>query len=90
VYFIRDIVTKEILYIGMSRYSVYKALYRHFNRWEDNPNRSIFDSNTVEVKVILCSNAHGYEKRLIRYFQPEVNREMYGALPWKVLDYCPF
>ena len=44
----------------------------------------------VEVRVILCSDAHEYEKRLIRYYQPEVNREMYGALPWKVLEECPF
>lgn len=91
VYFIRDIVTKEILYIGMSKYSVYKALYRHFNRWVDVPCRTVFNKYMVEVRVILCNNAHEYEKMLIRYFKPECNREMYEDSPWeKVTEECPF
>lgn len=91
VYFIRDIITKEILYIGMSKYSVYKALYRHFNKWIDVECRQVFDKNKVEVRIMLCENSHNFEKRLIRYFQPVFNRKMYEDSPWnKVTEECPF
>jgi hypothetical protein len=91
VYFIRDILTKKILYVGMSRYSIYKALYRHFSTWTDVSCRQVFDKNLVEVRVIICLDAHEYEKRLIRYFQPVSNKEMYiEPDPFWNEEKCPF
>lgn len=94
VYLIRHKFTKEILYIGVSNYSVYKALYRHFNKWDDHYCRVVFDKNICEVRVIIdLDNPYKVEKRLIRYFQPKMNHEMYevdlGEYE-KVLEECPF
>lgn len=78
VYLIRVKNTNQILYIGMSNSNVYKALYRHFNRWNDHPCRVVLDRNICEVRVIIdLENPHEIEKRLIRKFLPQCNHEMY-------------
>lgn len=80
LYLIRHIYTKQIRYIGMSKFSIAKALYRHFNKWNDVPQRVVYhDKENYEVRVIILP-VHLvciYEKRLIRYFRPADNHEYY-------------
>jgi len=101
IYFIRCIKTKNILYIGLSLSNAYKALYRHFESWNDYKHQRITydDRNKVEIRVILCDKyvADRYEKLLIRKFQPSDNLERYEwwreeqhSLESKVEQECTF
>lgn len=83
IYFIREIESKQIRYIGMSKYSIAKALYRHFNKWNDVPQRVVFNNKEdYEVRVIVLPIhlVSIYEKRLIRYFRLGNNHELYNDL----------
>lgn len=81
VYLIRNKQTQQITYIGMSTTNVYKALYRHFQKWNDCPQRVVYlNREYYEVKTIVCQNkdeAIKLEKRLIKWFYPSDNREFY-------------
>lgn len=83
VYFIRCSVTKRLFYIGMSRSCVYKAMYRHFQNWYDPKGvRVVYsDRGSYEVRVILLKRklVIKTERRLIRYFCPQDNRDLYGG-----------
>jgi hypothetical protein len=90
IYLIRNKYSKKIHYIGMSRYSVYKALYRHFEKWNDHQQyRVIYNNrNDFEVRVILLQfeRVCNVEQRLIRYFKPIDNAEYYDTESETTID----
>jgi len=92
IYLIRKKISREIKYIGMSRFSIYKALYRHFNKWNDVPQRVVyFNKFDYEVRGIIIpyEDVCRYEQRLIRYFKPCDNHEFYDDIECSVNDFIP-
>ncbi|MDD5358540.1 MAG: hypothetical protein PHX80_05295 [Candidatus Nanoarchaeia archaeon] len=84
---IRNKITGLITYIGMSRTNVYKALFRHFQVWNDGNHRVVyFDHHNYEIRTILCSpnQAIVCERRLIKWFKPADNAEFYED--WEYSD----
>lgn len=80
VYLIRKKDSKEIIYIGMSKSNVYKALYRHFETWNDRQYRVVYQyRDKYEIRIILTSycQAITLEKKLIKKYKPRDNREFY-------------
>ena len=81
VYLIRDAFTKIITYIGMSKSCAYKAMYRHFEQWNDYKQYRVTYTNKTdfEVRLILVEpqKAIYLERRLIKYFNPRDNTERY-------------
>lgn len=79
VYFIRDKNTKNIVYIGRSSSCVYKALYRHFHRWNDVVYRVVFNKNDkLEIGIIICKNGEDavlLEREMILNYQPSLNKD---------------
>jgi hypothetical protein len=78
VYFIRELGSKKLVYVGMSRSCLYKALYRHFQDWSSSKQyRVTYYHDRYEVKVILIRKhkVRYYERRLISYFNPLDNRK---------------
>jgi hypothetical protein len=81
IYIIRMRDSKEIVYIGMSKSSIYKALYHHFNKWVDctcrrvtYQNREDYEVRTIKVPI----NSVDYvERRLIKFFRPRNNAMLY-------------
>jgi hypothetical protein len=106
IYLIRENSGSNIIrYIGMSRSNLYKALYRHFESWEDNRQRRVVysDRSAYEVRVIVCELrwVDYIEQRLIQYFNPPDNDDKYeGQTPQMPVteqvfevepeDECPF
>jgi hypothetical protein len=92
VYFIRDKYTKEIVYIGMSRSSLYKASYRHFQNWNTSVGYRVVysDRNGYEIRYIFMDKrlVKRTEKRLIHKFKPRDNKERYEYD--KQEEHCPF
>jgi excinuclease UvrABC nuclease subunit len=80
-YLIKNKTTGFITYIGMSSVNVYKALYRHFQQWNDKPWRVTYhDYDNYLIRVIICQNrqhAAITERRLIKWFKPTDNHEYY-------------
>jgi len=75
VYFIRSKKTKEVYYIGYSSSSLYKALYRHFQYYNDEhkQERTYYaDKYAYEVSVAVTTKTHApiLEKHLILEMQP--------------------
>lgn len=59
---------------------VYKALYRHFQKWNDQQQRrSLFKKEETEVRIITTPKelVHRTEVRLIRLFKPKENTILY-------------
>jgi len=80
IYLIREKSSKEIIYIGMSKSNAYKALYRHFQVWNDRQYRVVYqDRDKYEVRVILISYQEAIilERKLIKKYKPRDNREFY-------------
>lgn len=81
VYLIREKITKEIVYVGMSKSCLYKAMYRHFQSWNDNRQHRVTYNNRpgYEVRLICIDKSKTvyYERRLIRYINPRDNTELY-------------
>jgi excinuclease UvrABC nuclease subunit len=80
VYLIRRKESKEIIYIGMSKSNAYKALYRHFETWNDRQYRVTYqDRDQYEVRIILTTycQAVALERKLIKKYKPKDNREFY-------------
>lgn len=92
VYLIRNKTTKELLYVGMSKSSIYSALYRHFQDWSMSKQYRVWYMNRCdfEVRCIVVNRSRvGYvEKRLIAYFNPKDNIVKHN--PWKKGNECPF
>lgn len=75
---------KELRYVGFSRTDVYKALYRHFQQWNDRqadagmrePRVVYKVRGTVKVRVVYCrtaTQAAELEKALIIKHRPSDN-----------------
>jgi excinuclease UvrABC nuclease subunit len=81
VYLIRDILSKEVIYVGMSKSNLWKALYRHFQSWDDPlQNRVVYtDRFGYEVKTVILDIDVVYdcERALIKKLTPRDNRIMY-------------
>ena len=70
----------RLVYVGYSSSSVYKALYRHFQQWNDkNQVRVTYNPTEVKVRVIYCtpSQADKLEKALIIKYKPKDNPQQY-------------
>lgn len=72
----------DIVYIGFSASDVYKALYRHFQKWKDKrQQRIVFDNlKGITVRVVYCKNgskARSLEGALIIKHRPELNINKY-------------
>jgi excinuclease UvrABC nuclease subunit len=79
VYIVRLKHSNEIIYVGMGS-CVYKALYRHFQKWNDQQQRrSLFKKEETEVRIITTPKelVHRTEVRLIRLFKPKENTILY-------------
>lgn len=91
VYLIRNRHSGKITYIGMSISCLYKALYRHFHVW-NYPYRVTYvdDKDSYEVRVVILPRewVEYFEIRLIRYFLPPDNRNMYEDVD--LASYRPF
>jgi len=79
VYLIKDSFEKMV-YIGKSNTCLYKALYRHFQKWDDPKfPRLTYEGKRHEYKVkcILMSNGfvNYFEARLINSFKPRDNKD---------------
>lgn len=79
-YIIRN--KKEILYIGYSGTDLYKAMYRHFQKWNDYSQvRVTYDYlKNLRVDIIICSSkleASRLEKALIIKYKPKENPNQY-------------
>lgn len=82
VYFIKE--DDVIVYIGMSRVNVQKALYRHFQHWKSWRQRRVSYKNTLlnhkyEVACITMEYfmAHETEKAYILMYNPRDNFDRY-------------
>lgn len=79
VYFIRRKGTQDIIYIGRSCYCVYKALYRHFHKWNDVIYRVVFNKKEpLEIGIIICYNKNDaipLEAEMILNYQPALNKD---------------
>lgn len=75
-------------YVGYSRVDVYKALYRHFQQWDDRSRaykRATYP-RTATVRLIYCNAAQAarLERALILKHQPTDNPNQYEA--WEIDD----
>lgn len=82
VYFIRE--NGQIVYIGMSRSCLYKAMYRHFQEWSDSrefANRVTYKNklkhHTYDVSVVLTDDPLVMEKVFIIKCKPRDNRNKF-------------
>ena len=72
-----------LVYVGMSNYSVNKALYRHFQRWTDRRQyRVTYNADTGNYFVAILpvgktDDAGVLERLLIKALNPRDNREKY-------------
>ena len=70
-----------LLYVGYSGSDVYKAMYRHFQKWQDKKQiRITYNPETVKVRVIYCNNAttaSRLETALIINKKPKDNPQQY-------------
>ena len=74
VYFFRSRKTKEVIYIGHSSSNLYKALYRHFQIYNDSDKqiRNYYAARSnYEVMVAISSKQNAY--KLERHFILEYN-----------------
>lgn len=72
---------RKLVYVGYSSFDVYKAMYRHFQRWNDNTQvRVIYpNSENIKVRLIYCTplQADRLEKALILKYKPRDNPNKY-------------
>jgi hypothetical protein len=87
VYLIKE--AEEIVYIGMSNFCANKALYRHFQRWNDNrecATRRVYDEDRCTVSMLLTDQATVCERFVIRALNPRDNLEKYEEY---AVEYTP-
>jgi hypothetical protein len=82
VYFIKE--NNELVYVGMSRCNLLKALYRHFQHWKSWNQRRVsykhdLKTHAYEIAVITTErdHAHETEKAYILKFNPRDNYDRY-------------
>jgi hypothetical protein len=62
VYLIRSKRSKEVVYVGHSKSSVYKTLFRHFQDWDDPTQyRATYPKRKYEV-ALISTKKHRVEK----------------------------
>jgi len=70
-----------LVYVGYSGSDVYKAMYRHFQKWTDVTQvRVTYNPEQVKARVIYCNTAQqaaGLEKALIIKRKPKDNPNKY-------------
>lgn len=81
----------ELVYVGFSAYSVYKALYRHFQQWNDATQKRVTyrpDDESIKVRVIYTppSKAQKLEKAIIIKYRPTDNEQKYDSYILKRKD----
>ena len=82
IYFIRDRITKKLLYIGRSESDLKVTLCRHFRSWGPDRRgphkRHVFDRQTVEVKIykIKPEWVVATEAQLLKLHETELNERM--------------
>jgi len=87
VYLIRSVKDrKKILYVGFSASNLYKALYRHFQYYNDKDyqNRTEYeDVSEYEVMIYVCKEefAHSLERYFIKTLKPIDNWKKYAKTP---------
>ena len=86
VYIIR--VEGVIRYVGRSAGCVYRACYRHFQKWCKKPRNSghmdsHYPKNGAEVAIIITDDFEIGEAQLAHELQPTDNRYWFGMLPPK-------
>jgi len=80
VYMIKSERSGKVVYIGMSKSSLYKALYRHFQQWNDRTQyRATFSKTGYTIRIILCTptQAEKLERALIAKHKPESNAQQF-------------
>lgn len=83
VYFIKDKETGEIVYIGYSKSSLYKTIYRHFQEWTDSSRRRkkrfTYPKFGYSVRIIYTTTERAWllEKYLILKMKPRDNNLKY-------------
>lgn len=82
VYLIKE--NNKIVYIGFSAGSLYKTMYRHFQRWSKPDQyrvsyRNRITRNNYTVRIVFCSakQAEKLEKALIIKYKPRDNEMKY-------------
>ena len=81
VYFIKSEKTGEVIYIGYSAGNLYKTIYRHFQRWNDQKQeRFVYSKIGYSIRVILTPPARAalLEKYLIQKHKPKDNEMKYN------------
>lgn len=72
-----------IVYIGSSESDIYKAMYHHFNTWNDRQvERATYNRNSHTVRVVYTTpnQAITLERALIKKYQPADNTQKYETL----------
>lgn len=80
VYFIKNVETNKIVYIGFSQSQLHKTIYRHFQKWNDRAQeRIVFNKRNHKIQIIFCSpsKALKFEKILIQRYKPKFNKFQY-------------
>lgn len=82
VYFIKE--NDVLVYVGMSRSNLLKALYRHFQHWKSWNQRRVTYKNSLaqNVYTVACITtqkeaAHPHEKAYILMYNPRDNFDRY-------------
>ena len=89
VYLIKEKHSGKIVYVGMSESDVYKALYHHFNSWNDKRSeRATYDREKHLIRVVYCTykQASKLERALIKKINPRDNSQKYEALFDEITD----
>lgn len=79
VYLISENETGDIVYVGYSENSLYKTIYRHFQKWVDISRtvktRFTYEKKGYKVRIIFTTPARAalLEKHLIVKIQPRDN-----------------
>lgn len=79
IWFTEENVTEPV-YIGMSKSCLYKALYRHFEHWDDHRRVTYSKNLTFLVSYIVTETkgeAENLEKELIIKYNPRDNSIKY-------------
>lgn len=89
VYLIKEKKSGQIVYVGMSESDVYKAMYHHFNSWNDKRSeRAVYDRDKHLIRIVYCTfkQASRLERALIKRINPRDNSQKYEAFQNELSD----
>jgi hypothetical protein len=80
VYIIKNL-KDEVLYVGYSSNNLYRTIYRHYQKWEDEQKRSTYGKYSTKIRVIKTTNlqAPRVERYLIQKLKPRDNENGYES-----------